>query len=265
MTVLHLLVENFAILAAIFVGLWLLAVALKDPSFVDIWWAFGMIVLAGLSFVETGPPTPRKYLLLFLCAAWGLRLGIYLFLRWRKKGPDPRYEKMMANAKARRGWGFATAAGLMVFALQMPLQFIVALPVQLGQISPVPQAIGIAGWIGVALAAIGIVIEGTADQQLSTFKANPMNNGKVMDVGLWRYSRHPNMFGDACVWWGLFLIAAETTIGLWSLLGPVAITFLLTRFSGVPTVEGSMRKKRPGYEDYVRRTSGFIPWFPKKA
>jgi steroid 5-alpha reductase family enzyme len=263
MTVAMLLFSNFAILAGIFVLLWLLSIALRDPSFVDSWWAFGMPVLAGLSFLETGPPTPRKYLLLLLCTVWGFRLGFYLLWRWRTHGADPRYEKMMANAKSRRGWGFAMASGLMVFALQMPLQFIVSLPVQLGQVSPVPAMIGIVGWIGVALAVVGILFEGISDLQLVQFKANPANKGKVLDSGLWRYSRHPNMFGDACLWWGLYLIAAETAVGRWSILGPVAITFLLTRFSGVPTVEGSMRKKRPDYEDYVRRTSGFIPWFPK--
>jgi len=109
------------------------------------------------------------------------------------------------------------------------------------------------------------MFEALGDWQLTRFKADPANKGKIMDRGLWRYTRHPNYFGDCCVFWGLFLIALETPWGIWSLPGPLLITFLLTRWSGVPTVEGRMRRTRPGYEAYVARTSGFIPWFPKKA
>jgi steroid 5-alpha reductase family enzyme len=258
-----LLLNNFAILAAIFVLLWVISIALRDPSFVDSWWAFGMIVLAGLSFAQTGPAAPRKYLLLFLCILWGSRLGFYLLWRWHRHGADLRYQKMMNKAKAERGWSFARAAGVMVFALQMPLQFIVALPVQLGQFSPIPATIGIVGWTGAALAVISIFFESIGDLQLVQFKANVANKGKVLASGLWRYTRHPNYFGDACLWWGLYLIAAETTIGRWAIPGPILITFLLTRFSGVPTVEGSMRRHRKDYETYIERTSSFIPWFPK--
>ena len=114
------------------------------------------------------------------------------------------------------------------------------------------------------VAVIGILFESIGDFQLVAFKANPANAGKVLQTGLWRYTRHPNYFGDACVWWGLFLIAAEAPLGLWSLPGPLLITFLLTRFSGVPTVEARMRETRPGYDDYVRRTSGFFPLPPRR-
>jgi steroid 5-alpha reductase family enzyme len=147
--------------------------------------------------------------------------------------------------------------------LQAPLQFIVGLPVILGQSGS--GDIGLLSYIGAALAITGIAFESIGDWQLVRFKSDPTNHGKVLDIGLWRYTRHPNYFGDACVWWGLYLIAAQSPVGVWSLPGPVLITFLLTRFSGVPTVEGSMRKRRPDYEAYIKRTSGFIPWFPKKA
>ncbi|MGL4543339.1 MAG: DUF1295 domain-containing protein, partial [Polymorphobacter sp.] len=147
--------------------------------------------------------------------------------------------------------------------LQAPLLWIVSLPVQLGQISAEPLAIGTIGWIGAALAVIGILFETIGDAQLVAFKANPANKGLVMDKGLWRYTRHPNYFGDACTWWGLYLIAAETMPGLWALPGPLLLTYLLTKWSGVPTVEGKLTKSRPGYADYVRRTSGFVPMPPK--
>jgi steroid 5-alpha reductase family enzyme len=170
---------------------------------------------------------------------------------------------MMGLAQKERGWGYAKASLLLVFALQLPLQYIVCLPVQLGQIDQAP--IGPLAIAGATLAIIGILFETVGDAQLVAFKGDPANKGKVLQTGLWRYTRHPNYFGDACVWWGLWLIAAETGLGAWSIPGPILITFLLTRWSGVPTVEGRMRRKRPEYEAYVQRTSAFIPLPPKKA
>ncbi|QUD88798.1 DUF1295 domain-containing protein [Phenylobacterium montanum] len=264
MATLQLLAENLGVTLVCFLILWRIGVAIRDVTFVDSWWAFGMVVLAWASFFETGPASPRKLVLVALCTAWGLRLGTYLLLRWRGHGPDRRYKTMLGKAEAERGWGFAKASLLLVFALQAPLQFVVCLPVQLGQLDPAPAMLGPLGWAGAGFALIGLIFESVGDWQLSRFKADPTNQGKVMDRGLWRYTRHPNYFGDACLWWGLWLIAAETRAGLWALPGPILITFLLTRFSGVPTVEGRMRRSRPDYEAYVRRTSGFIPWPPKR-
>jgi len=143
---------------------------------------------------------------------------------------------MMADAKETKGWSFAKASLIYVFSLQALLQFIVCLPVQVGQLAP--------------SAALG----------------PPTKAGKVLDTGLWRYTRHPNYFGDACAWWGIYLVAAETGLpGALTIVGPILLTFLLTRVSGVPTTEGSMRRKRPDYEAYVARTSGFIPMPPKRG
>ena len=261
MTIARLLLANAAIVALCFAALWLIAIRIRDVSFVDSWWALGMVVLAVASFVLTGPSSPRKLLLLGLCAAWGLRLGVYLLWRWRHHGPDRRYQTMAGKAQSERGVSFARWSLTAVFALQGPLQFIVALPVQLGQLGG--GAIGPLGLAGAALAVLGIAFESIGDAQLVRFKADPANRERVLDSGLWRFTRHPNYFGDACVWWGLFLIAAESPIGLWSLPGPVLLTVLLTRWSGMPTIEGRMRRKKPGYEDYVRRTPAFVPWWPK--
>ena len=116
------------------------------------------------------------------------------------------------------------------------------------------------------MAVVGILFETIGDAQLERFKANPENAGKVLDTGLWRYTRHPNYFGDACAWWGMYLVAAETgLLGALSIVGPIVLTFLLTRWSGVPTTEGHMRRKKPDYEAYVARTSGFIPMPPKRG
>lgn len=257
---------NALIIALCIIGLWLVSLRVGDVSFIDSWWPVGMVVLAWVSFAQSGDfASLRRLLLVGLCTLWGLRLGIYLFLRWRQHGADRRYVTMLAAAKAEHGWGFAVASLLLVFALQAPLQFVVGLAGQLGQFGPVSGAVGPLAAVGAVIAVIGIIFESVGDWQLSVFKANPDNKGKVLDTGLWRFTRHPNYFGDACVGWGLFLIAAESPYGLWSLPAPALLTFLLTRWSGVPTVEGRMRKQRPDYEAYVARTSSFVPWPPKKA
>jgi steroid 5-alpha reductase family enzyme len=259
----QLLAQNLLLSAGLFLALWLVNLLTRDPSFIDSWWAIGLAVLAWASFLRVGHAGPHAILLTALCTAWGLRLGLYLLWRWRAHGPDRRYSAMMAHAREERGWGYATASGLLVFALQAPLQFIVSLPVQLGQLGE-PADLGPAAWVGGVIAAFGVLFESIADFQLVAFKADPANSGKVLQTGLWRYTRHPNYFGDACVWWGLWLIAADVGQGLWSMPGPVLITLLLTRWSGVPTVEGSMRRKRPDYEAYVQRTSAFVPRPPRK-
>ena len=259
----HILVVNAAVIAVCFAVLWLISIRLKDVSFVDSWWAVGMVVAAWTTYLVTGGHGPHAMALLAICTIWGLRLGIHLFWRWRKSGPDPRYVAMLGKAQSERGWSFGKASLMIVFAMQAPLMFVVCLPVQLGQYA-VTSARGPIAWLGVALALIGVGFESVGDLQLSRFKADPANQGAVLDTGLWRYTRHPNYFGDACVWWGLYLIAAETGwVGAASILGPITITFLLTKLSGVPMLEDRMRRRRPGYEAYIRRTSSFIPLPPR--
>ncbi len=265
MEILQVLAVNSVVVAFCFTVLWLISVRIKDPSFVDSWWALGMVVIAWTTFLYTGGRAPHALALLIICTVWGVRLGAHLFWRWRKHGADRRYETMMGKAQAERGWSFAKASLLLVFALQAPLQFIVCLPVQLGAIAPT-AALGPLAWAGVVLALVGVLFESVGDAQLVRFKSDPRNKGKVLDTGLWRYTRHPNYFGDACVWWGLWMIAAETGwIGAAALPGPILLTVLLTKWSGVPTVEGRMRRMRPDYEAYVRRTSSFLPMPPKRA
>jgi steroid 5-alpha reductase family enzyme len=258
MSIAQLLLQNALIVTLCFAALWLVALRIRDVSFVDSWWALGMVVLAWSSFFGTGAPSARKLLLLVLCSVWGLRLGGYLLWRWRRNGPDRRYQTMLGKAESERGMSFARGALQLVFALQAPLQFIVALPVQLGQIGDGP--VGALSIVGAVLAVVGILFETIGDWQLVRFKNDTANRERVLDTGLWRFTRHPN-----CVWWGLYLIAAESGIGLWSLPGPVLLTFLLTRWSGMPTIEGRLRRKKPGYEDYVRRTPAFVPWLPKQG
>jgi steroid 5-alpha reductase family enzyme len=246
MDVTHILVVNAVAVSVCFLALWLISIGLKDASFVDSWWAIGMVVVAWTTYLLTGGHGPHATALLALCTIWGLRLGVYLFWRWRKTGPDHRYVVMLGKAQSERGWSFAKASLMMVFAMQAPLQLIVCLPVQLGQCATT-TALGPLAWIGIALAVVGIAFESVGDFQLTRFRGDPHSRGEVLDTGLWRYTRHPNYFGDACVWWGLYLIAAETGwVGAASIPGPIVITFLLTKLSGVPTQEGRLRRKRPG-------------------
>jgi steroid 5-alpha reductase family enzyme len=191
---------------------------------------------------------------------WGLRLSIYLGWRNWGKPEDFRYQAM------RRHWGerFWWVSLFTVFALQGVLMWIVSLPVQLGQVSNDP-GLRILGVIGILVWALGLGFEAIGDAQLVRFKANPDNAGKVMDRGLWRYTRHPNYFGDACVWWGIALVAAETGLGAIGFIGALVMTIFLRRVSGVTLLEKSLVKKRPGYEEYVARTSPFVPRRPRRS
>ncbi|MFN4296615.1 MAG: DUF1295 domain-containing protein [Brevundimonas sp.] len=261
--ILLLLAVNLALIVVVMLALWALSLRLKDVSFIDAVWGLGMVLLAGATFLQTDGDPLRKGLLTGLCAVWGIRLGVHLLKRWRAHGPDRRYQALLKH-RANKGQGFAPASLMFVFLPQAVLLWLTCLPVQLGQVSAAP-AVGWIGWTGAALAVFGIVFETVGDAQLAAFKRDPDSKGKVLDTGLWRYTRHPNYFGDACVWWGLWLVAAETIPGLFAILGPIFLTFTLTKWSGAPTTEGGMHKSRPGYADYVARTSGFFPLPPKKT
>jgi steroid 5-alpha reductase family enzyme len=254
MQLLAFLAIDAAVVVAGFLVMWQVCVRIRDVTMVDSLWALGMVLVALTAFVQAGEPTPRRLLLTGLCAVWGLRLGGYLLWRWRDHGPDRRYVTMFAKASLR-----------LVFALQAPLLFVVCLPVQLGQFAAEPRELGPLAFAGAALAVIGIFFESVGDAQLVAHKRDPAKAGQVLRTGLWRYTRHPNYFGDACVWWGLYLIAAETPVGLWALPGPIFLTWTLMKWSGAPTVEGRLKKTRPDYAGYIATTSGFIPWPPKKA
>lgn len=258
------LIVNFLVIAAVFAGLWAWSRQIKDPSFVDAFWAFGMVILALTTFLMAGDGwLERKLVLVGLTLAWGMRLGLHLFHRWGREGPDKRYRALVARLQEKRGWDYDKATGLAVFGPQAALLFITCLPIQLGQISAEPVGFGILALLGFALAVFGIAYEAIADWQLSVFKENPANKGKVMDQGLWAWSRHPNYFGEICTWWGIWLIAAETALGFWSFIGPAFLTFTLLRWSGVPLLEKGLKASRPGYADYAARTSAVFPWPPR--
>ncbi|MFC4292705.1 DUF1295 domain-containing protein [Sphingorhabdus arenilitoris] len=262
----YLLALNFAILLAMILILWAISVRIRDVSFIDAFWAFGMVILAWASWIHAGE-SPRGTLLLALTTIWGLRLSIHLFTRWRKEGEDNRYKKILGHAMEKRGWSWPVAALIMAWLMQMPLLFITSLPAQMGIIvSHDDTGIGALAWIGAAIAIAGIAFETIGDAQLKAFKENPENKGKVLDTGLWRYTRHPNYFGDFTTWWGIWLVAADSglTTALITIIGPLFLSFTLMKWSGGPLLERGLHKTRPKYQDYVQRTSAFFPWPPKK-
>ena len=246
-----------AILALMIVT-WLLSLAWHDASIVDPVWPLGFVVVAWVSRVIGDGNDTRQWLLVAMVSLWGVRLSCYL--AWRKRGApeDFRYQAMRRHYGAR----FGLVSLFTVFALQGVLMWIVSLPAQLGQVRTQP-GLGAVAFLGIALWLVGFAFESIGDAQLARFKADPTSAGQVMDRGLWRYTRHPNYFGDACVWWGIALVAAETGIGAVGLIGAAVMSVLLVRVSGVPMLEKSMAKRRPGYPDYVARTSAFIPRPPR--
>ncbi|WP_225205484.1 DUF1295 domain-containing protein [Novosphingobium huizhouense] len=259
------LLVNAAALALAMLVLWRVAVRIGDVSFVDAVWAGGMAALALLSLAQAGSGAAARALPIAAATAiWGARLGLHLFRRWRATGEDPRYARILGKAKAEGR--FAFAALTTVFAMQGLLLFATCLPAQFGILAPGGAQIGPLVVAGGLLWLVGFVFESVGDAQLARFRADPANQGKVLDTGLWRYTRHPNYFGDACVWWGIWLMSADAggLVALAGLIGPVFLTFTLTQWSGKPMLERGMAKRRPGYADYVRRTSGFIPLPPRK-
>jgi len=245
-------------IAVLMLTTWVVSLVLRDASIVDPVWPLGFVVVAVVSRAVADGNTARGVLLLVLVAVWGLRLCGYL--AWRKWGEpeDFRYQAM------RRHWGarFGLVSLATVFGLQGLLMWVVSLPVQLGQVRPTP-GLGIHAVLGVVVWCVGLFFESVGDWQLARFKADPANAGTVMNQGLWRFTRHPNYFGDACVWWGIALVAAETPLGAIGIVGAVVMNVLLRRVSGVVLLEKSLSRRRAGYDEYVATTSPFIPRRPR--
>ena len=252
------------VIAGMMVAVWAISVVIRDASIVDILWGPGFVVVAWTTFIVSFPDfsdggdTRRAVLLCAMATVWGLRLGVHLGVRNLGKGEDYRYRAM----RRRHGDRFWIVSLVTVYGLQGVAMWVVSLPLQIG-ISEQETGSSLLWIIGTVVFVIGLGFESVGDWQLSRFKADPANATAVMDRGLWRYTRHPNYFGDACAWWGIGLVAASTPIGVVGLFGPALITFLLMRVSGVPMLERSLSRRRAGYDEYVRRTSSFFPLPPK--
>ena len=242
---------------ALAVVTWIVSVGRRDVSVVDSLWSI-FITGAGIVYALILPwPTSRPALMLALAIAWALRLSIYI--AWRNHGQpeDRRYQEI----RARNEPHFAMKSLVLIFGLQAVLAWIVSAPLYAGVHGT--QPLNALDAVGAALAAFGIAFEAVADAQMARFKADPAHRGQVMDRGLWRYSRHPNYFGEFCTWWGLYVIALAAGGGWWSIVSPLLMTYLLLKVSGVSLLEKDITERRPAYRDYIARTSVFFPAPPR--
>ena len=238
---------------------WILSVRLRDASIADVGWGLGFVLLAWVYFVLSPGSTPRSWLVATLITLWGVRLSAHIFRRHRGKGEDPRYQAM----RAPHGSAFWWRSLFTVFWLQAALLWFVALPLLVAVRASRPAALTAVDGLGVLCVAVGLVFEVVGDRQLERFRAEPANRGKVLAGGLWRYTRHPNYFGDAMLWWGMYAMAAATPGGWLTVLSPSLMTLLLIRVSGVTLLEASLTASKPGYRAYIARTPAFFPWFPR--
>lgn len=236
--------------------MWLLSIPLKNVSIVDIGWGLGFVAVTVLVARGAAP------LIEGLVLTWGLRLAIYLAWRNIGKPEDYRYAAM----RQRFGPSFTWTSLLIVFGLQGVVMWIVSLPIQMAPVFFHPQPSIPLAVIGTGVWLTGFLFESIGDWQLARFKSVPTNHGKVMDRGLWKYTRHPNYFGDFMVWWGHWLVCVAVSSFQdiwWTVISPLLMSFLLLKVSGVALLEKSLRQRSPAYEDYIRRTSAFFPWPPR--
>jgi steroid 5-alpha reductase family enzyme len=242
-------------------GVWVLSLALRNASVVDSFWGPGFVLISVVSIMASGAASWRSLLVLSLVALWGGRLCLYVTLRNRGRGEDWRYRTWREQA----GPSFWWRSYIKVFILQGLLLVVVASPVLAVAFAPGLVEITAFDLAGIGLWTLGFLFEVIGDSQLARFKRDPNHRGKVFDRGLWRYTRHPNYFGESVLWWGVFLIAISVSHGGWSVIGPLTITYLLLRVSGVRMLERGLSETKPGYREYVSRTSPFFPWPPRRG
>jgi steroid 5-alpha reductase family enzyme len=253
------LLRSGVAIAAAMTLLWLLSLRLRDASIADLFWGAGFVLVAWLAASAPGGDPARRALTLALVTVWGLRLSIHLLRRNLGHGEDPRYRAMREGHGDRFPW----VSLFTVFGSQGVLMWVVSLPLQVSVTAPAPAGLTAMDLLGAALWAMGFLFEAVGDWQLTRFRAEASNRGKALDTGLWRYTRHPNYFGDALQWWGFGCLAFATG-AFWTVLSPVLMTLLLLKVSGVALLEKDIAERRPAYRDYVRRTSAFFPWFPRE-
>ena len=238
---------------------WVVATLHRDVSVVDSMWGI-FIATGALEFSLSLPPSgPRGTWMLTLVAVWALRLSIYI--TWRNWGhsEDRRYQEI----RKRNQPNFAFKSLYLIFAVQAVLAWVISAPFLAGLAGTNPM-----NWLdtlGIALVLFGLLFEAVGDQQMARFKANPQNNEQVMDRGVWRFTRHPNYFGECCVWWGFWLMALASAglAGAWTVISPALMTLLLLKVSGVNLLEKDITERRPAYRDYITRTNAFVPGWPR--
>jgi steroid 5-alpha reductase family enzyme len=237
---------------------WLVSLKKHDVSIVDSLWSLMFLLVALVYFLASGSPAGMALAVLVMTALWAVRLAAYITWRNWGEGEDRRYQAI----RARNQPGFEYKSLYLVFWLQGAIAWVISLPLLAAIFGATTW--GPLAWLGLAVWAVGMFFEAVGDWQLARFKADPANRGKVLDSGLWRYTRHPNYFGNALIWWGFFLIAAAAG-GWWTIVSPLLMTLLLLKVSGVSLLEQDIGERRPGYREYVARTNAFIPGPPRPA
>ena len=248
------------IILILLVILWLTSVFLKNVSIVDLFWGFGFVVINTFYVLSSSEVTDRQLLVLVLVSVWGLRLSFYLGWRNIGKAEDFRYQEFRKKYGPERYWWFSF---FQTFLLQGVLMMLISTPLLGANFGEQNSGLQWLDYAGILVWIIGFTFEAGGDIQLARFKSNPQNKGKVLNTGFWKYTRHPNYFGDSAVWWSyaLFSIAAGS---YWLSLGSVLMTLLIIKVSGVALLEKSLTSTKPQYSEYIRKTNAFIPWFPKK-
>ncbi|MCF7886500.1 MAG: DUF1295 domain-containing protein [Candidatus Marinimicrobia bacterium] len=239
--------------------LWIVSIIIKNVSIVDTFWGLGFVMLTWFYYFQTEGLLARKIILLVLVTVWGLRLSLYIGWRNWGEGEDYRYQNFRKKY-GKKYWWFSF---FQTFLLQGVLMILISAPLLGAQLSVRSGALNFLDYIAIGVWLIGFIFEAGGDLQMARFKSDPSNEGQVMRSGFWRYTRHPNYFGDSAQWWayGLFSLAAGS---YWPVLGSLMMTFLLIKVSGVALLEKSLKDKKPKYKDYIEKTSAFIPWFPKQ-
>ena len=240
--------------------IWLASLILKDSSIVDIFWGAGFVLVNWAAFLLVSQDiTLRRWILSLLVTIWGLRLSIYVLLRNLGKGEDFRYKKWRKES-GNKWWWFSF---FKVFLLQGFLLWVISTPLAAVHFYAQPARLTFWDFLAVFVWLVGFFFESAGDWQLARFKKNPANKGKVLSTGVWRYTRHPNYFGDSAQWWGYYLVALGAG-AFWTVFSPLIMTYLLLRVSGVAMLEKALVERKPGYREYVETTSAFIPWFPRR-
>jgi steroid 5-alpha reductase family enzyme len=254
------ILNTVLVLLTVMSVMWVVSLVLKDASIADPVWSLLFFIIAASSIYQT-EMTPGKMLVLACVGLWGIRLSLHLLIRFiGEEEEDPRYQAFRRHFGVDRYWWVSY---FQVFILQGGLAFIVSAPLQVAGTAGVDDPLMFNDWLGLVFFAVGLYFEVVGDWQLTKFKQDPAMKGKVLNTGLWRYTRHPNYFGDTCLWWGLWLMCLDEPLGLAAIVGPLLMSFLLMRVSGVPMLENRMKKTREGYEDYVKQTSSFFPRPPR--
>lgn len=252
------------IVGLLYVLLWVRSLIAKRVTVIDPFWGLGFPILGFALLPLVDEIGPRSYLVLGMITAWALRYACHIWFRsWGHDEASLYYP--YAEQRAKHGKRFWWISWFSIFMPQMIGHIGIGLPMLLVLYAP-GEGLGALDWIGFGLWFVGASCEAIADVQMVRFKGNPANAGKVLDHGLWRYSRHPNYFGDALAFWGLGIVALSSPYGPWGLISPVLLTLMLTKFSGVTMIEARAKiAKKPEYAAYVARTSAFIPWPPKRG